>query len=200
MSEKLETETGKFRGAELRRVARVISVDPGLTNVGLAVLDDQWRVVELKHVALPNGGKLCRFHFESRTEWVAKLAEEVAAWFDRYVLPRLLLNPECDDVTLVVVEENDLALTRDWAGVLAGMLAGWESVKVVTVLPRVVRRWMVGKGMPPLATRPQKKQFAVEFVGRVTPAPHAHLPFVMDDHSADACMNALYVRERFFGQ
>jgi len=182
------------------RVCGVISVDPGLTNVGLCELDDEWRVVDLRHSALPHSAQLSRLHFERRPEWIHILAQDVYEWVRRHIFPRLLfLNRETDDELLVVVEENDLAITRDWAGILTGILAGCQGVRVVTVLPTHVKAWMVKHGMPAKASRYQKKKFAVDFVSSLEMGEREDgCKLIVDDHSADACLNALYIRERFF--
>lgn len=179
----------------MEKVGRVISIDPGTQNVGLAVLDGDFRLIELRHSSLPHADLLPSAHSSHRVRWVGLLAEEIRDWVNRYVMPRIpgIFEEEEGELTLVLVEENGLLLHMDWAGIVAGIFVGYPGVRVVTVLPGKVSAWMKGMGLGRLASREEKKRFAVEFV-RGLPGGEG----VSDDHSADACMNALYLRDRFF--
>jgi len=179
----------------METIGRVISIDPGMVNVGLAVLDGDWKIRELRHSELAHGKTLTAAHFAHRTQWVGILADEIQWWAIRYVYPHILLAPEDGVRTLVIVEENDLKLHQDWAGIVAGILTGLPGVTVMTVLPMEVTKWMHRMGLPGRADRAEKKRFSIEFVRGL---PGAEQVESFDDHSCDACMNAMYVRERFF--
>jgi hypothetical protein len=175
---------------------RIFSVDPGLYNIGLCVMDGNWRILELRRTPLPSGGIHLEYvHRKQRVKWHEKLAQELDSWFACYVTPRLPLE---GGRILIVVEENDLTMTKDWCATLAGLLTSWADFSLITVIPKQVAKWMYKQGLESPATRSQKKRFAMEMVGRTEVAPGAGVPMLLDEHSADACVNALYVRERFY--
>lgn len=173
---------------------RIFSVDPGLYNIGLCVMDGDWRIMELQRTPL-SARHLEHVHQYQRATWHEQLAAELDSWFARYIAPRL---PLSGGQVLMIVEENDLAMTKDWCATLAGLLTSWADFKLMTVIPKQVAKWMYKQGLSKPATRAQKKRFAVGMVGRADVAPGASVPMLLDEHSADACVNALYVRERFY--
>lgn len=178
------------------RFVRIFSIDPGYYNVGLCVLDSDWRILDLARTTMPCGGaELERMKHRDRSRWFSNLAKEMGAWYNRYVVPRIPLE---GGRLLFVVEENgpDLQMTKDWTGILAGMLHSWTDVELRTVAPKSVAKWMYRQGMRKPATRDQKKRYAMEQVGKASMNPNAHVPQILDEHSADAYVNAMYIRQK----
>lgn len=180
---------------------RIFSVDPGIDNVGLCVMDGNFNVIELLATPLPDALGLRRLHKEQRTEWVTNLCESITSWLSQYVLPRML--PFGSGPILVIIEENDhkLPYTKDFAAVLCGLLYSNRSVRthIITVLPMNVAAWMHREGLPSGSSRAQKKTWTLKYVADLPLAPNHVERMILTPDSADAAANAYYVRHRFYG-
>lgn len=177
-------------------VVRVISLDPGLSNVGLCVFD--WThhtqtLVAMKNLPLPDSSSLSWKHKTDRLGWIAHLGESIQLWLTRYVVP--LIDFRINN--LLVIEENDLPLTKDWAPLAVAYLNIYSNVYPKTVLPKVVHKWLIThRDMPRRTPRPAKKlHVRTLFHNWLKDAP-LDTTFDVCEHSCDAWINGQYVIER----
>ena len=179
------------------RFSRIFSVDPGLINIGLAILDSEWRILELRLTNLTlDGGIIAHQRELDLPSFLQFLTEQIEFWLNRYVLPRI---PMDDSTILFIVEENSdkLVFTRDWCGILAGLLHPYPRIQFKTVYPPNVSRWLGDLGKKRGINRIGKKRFTIKMIEELERNPSATV-IQLNEHSADAAANALYIRDRFF--
>lgn len=186
------------------RFDRVISLDPGIDNLGLAIFDSEWRLIHSVQVSLPKAQKgevnrLTRLlHKTERTRWVEHVGEFLQTFWIDHVFKFVQGYVYARSRILWVTEENDLPITKDFAGVWQGFLrgrslsiytGGWE---FHTVLPRQVIRHQHKLGLPRKSTRSMKKAWTKKWVRNWNGNTRD-----FDADEADAVFNALYLKERF---
>lgn len=181
-------------------VVRLISIDPGLSNVGLCVLD--WcagpggvtqTLVAMKNHPLPDAVTLSWKHFKNRLEWVGVLNDSIHIWLTRYVIPRM----RYDVPVILVVEENDLTLTRDWAPLAIAHMGIFANVIPVTVIPTVVHKWMINqRGMVRGVNRGDKKLHTKALFVDWLKDGKLDDTFNICEHSVDAWVNSQHLIER----
>lgn len=184
------------REDEFTRFSRIFSVDPGLFNIGLCILDSEWRILELRRTELSLNGKIIERQRDlDLPGFLEFLTDQIELWLTRYVLPRIPLD---DSPILFICEENSdkLVFTRDWCGILSGILLSFPRIQFKTVYPPNVSNWLRRKGKKKGVGRFEKKRFTMEYVMDLEQSPLANVE--LNEHSADACVNAIYIKERFF--
>lgn len=165
----------------------ILSIDPGIHNFGVTLLDAHFNPLYAEVWDLCPGKSANDFQCVERHFFISRLLtrlEECASESSIFKMIRFSgIN------LLVIMEENpDMILTQYIPPLVVAILGQirFSSINLVTVLPRVVTRYAYTQGLQRRSNRTQKKKWTMDRYSLSNP------------DIADTILNAEYVNQRFF--
>lgn len=178
---------------------RIISIDTGLNNVGVSIMDADQNVLymETTPLSLDNSNVLQWKKFIYKVDWIGRLTDLIYQWLGRYIIPRILHAPEHKN--LIIIEENSIPFTKDFPGIISAFFYRYDNITIMTVSPIIVHRSLRSLGMPKGLIGKDKKKWVINHFGEKT------VNKILGDlenmniteHSCDAWMNATYFLKRY---